>query len=407
MRSHYRGWDVVSGCFLGILVVFGLSYSFGVFLAPIQRDLGLSRSGVSLVFSLQTGVVYVAAASLGIAADRYGVRRLLAFGTVVFFGGIALTVVGRSFPALLFAYGVLTAVGLSAVYVVSYATVPRWFGRRRGLATGIATSGLGLGMVALPPAADRLIAHLGWRGALLSIGVGATVALVAATALIRDRPDGSESGLEREFPAGLPEEPSFDPSTYRNELWVIVSSKQFALVFFGWICVFGTIFVVFVHLVAHADEMGIGEGAGVTALAVIGATTGLARILVGALSDRVGRIRTFVACSIVMALSTIALAAVDSRLGLVSFAVVFGAAYGGNGALLSPLTADIFGRVNPNAVFGLVSLSFAVSGVIAPWGAGVLYDVRGAYTLAFLLVGGLGLVGSALVALAGRQPTIR
>ena len=387
--------------------MFGLSYSFGVFLTPIQRDLGLSRSGVSLIFSLQTAVVYIAAAAIGIAADRYGVRRLLAFGTVVFFSGIVLTVVVRSFSALLVAYGVVTAIGLSAVYVVSYATVPRWFGRRRGLATGIATSGLGLGMVTLPPIADRLIVRLGWRGALLSIGVGATIALVAAIFLIRDRPDGSELGLEREFPAGLPEEHSFDPSKYRAELWAIAASKQFALVLLGWIAVFGTIYVVFVHLVAHADEMGIGEGAGVTALAVIGVTTGVARILVGALSDRVGRLRTFVACSVLIALSTAAFAVVDSWFGLIAVAVVFGIAYGGNGALLSPLTTDLFGRINPNAVFGLVSLSFAVSGVIAPWGAGVLYDVRGAYTLAFSLAGVAGLIGSVLVALAGRRSATR
>ena len=407
MGPRYRGWGVVSGCFLGVLVMFGLSYSFGVFLTPIQRDLGLSRSGVSLIFSLQTAVVYIAAAAIGIAADRYGVRRLLAFGTVVFFSGIVLTVVVRSFSALLVAYGVVTAIGLSAVYVVSYATVPRWFGRRRGLATGIATSGLGLGMVTLPPIADRLIVRLGWRGALLSIGVGATIALVAAIFLIRDRPDGSELGLEREFPAGLPEEHSFDPSKYRAELWAIAASKQFALVLLGWIAVFGTIYVVFVHLVAHADEMGIGEGAGVTALAVIGVTTGVARILVGALSDRVGRLRTFVACSVLIALSTAAFAVVDSWFGLIAVAVVFGIAYGGNGALLSPLTTDLFGRINPNAVFGLVSLSFAVSGVIAPWGAGVLYDVRGAYTLAFSLAGVAGLIGSVLVALAGRRSATR
>lgn len=401
----YRGWSVVSGCFLGILVVFGISYSFGVFLTPIQNDLELSRSGVSLIFSLQTGVIYVAAAALGIAADRYGIRRLLAFGAVTILSGIVLSVVVESFPALLVAYGVVTAVGLSAVYVVSYATVPRWFERRQGLATGIATAGLGLGMVAVPPAADALIDRFGWRTAILTIGIGATIALLAAIVLVRDSPVGSDIDLSKEFPAGYPEnedDTAFDRTTYREELWAIVASRRFVLVFFGWVGVYGTIFVVFVHLVAHADDMGVGANAGVTALAVIGVTTGLARILVGALSDRVGRLRTFVACSIVMATATLALSVVESWLGLLAFAVVFGITYGGNGALLSPLTADLFGRANPNAVFGLVSLSFAVSGVLAPWGAGVIYDVLGAYTLAFLATGVIGLIGSGLVALAGR-----
>jgi MFS family permease len=408
MRSGpvYPGWSVASGCFLGILVMFGVSYSFGVFLTPIQRDLELARSGVSLIFSLQTGVIYVAAAALGIAADRYGVRRMLAFGTAAFLAGVVLTVLVRSFPALLFAYGIVTAIGLSAIYVVSYATVPRWFERRRGLATGLATSGLGVGMVAIPAAAEVLIGRLGWRGALLSIAVCATVVLVVATLLIRDSPADLDPGadLSGEFPDGYTEAEPFDRTTYRTELWTIVASRRFVLVFVGWIGVYATIFVVFVHLVAHAAELGVGERAGVIAFAVMGVTTGFARIVVGWLSDRVGRFRTFVACSATMAVATLALPAVGSMGSLLAFAVVFGVAYGGNGALLSPLTADLFGRANPNAVFGLVSLSFAVSGVVAPWGAGLIYDLQGAYTLAFLLAGSIGLVGSGLVWLAGRQP---
>lgn len=405
-RSVYAGWPVATGCFLGVFVMFGLSYSFGVFLTPIQRDLDLARSGVSLIFSLQTGVIYVAAAALGIAADRYGVRRMLAFGTVAFLAGVVLTVLVRSFPALLIAYGIVTAIGLSAVYVVSYATVPRWFERRRGLATGLATSGLGVGMLAFPPVAEMLIRLLGWRGALLVIAVCATVGLVVATLLIRDSPADldAETDLSGEFPDGYTEAAPFDRAKYRTELWAIATSRRFLLVFAGWIGVYATIYVVFVHLVAHAGELGVGERAGVFALAIIGVTTGLARIVVGWLSDRVGRFRTFLACSIAMATATLALSAVDSRVGLFSFAAVFGIAYGGNGALLSPLTADLFGRANPNAVFGLVSLSFAVSGVFAPWGAGFIYDIQGTYTLAFLLAGSIGLVGSGLVWLSGMQP---
>ncbi|MCQ4334697.1 MFS transporter [Natronomonas sp. F2-12] len=405
--SLYTGWSVASGCFLGILVMFGVSYSFGVFLTPIQRDLELARSGVSLIFSLQTGVIYVAAAALGIAADRYGVRRMLAFGAAAFLSGVALTVLVRSFSGLLVAYGIVTAIGLSAVYVVSYATVPRWFERRRGLATGLATSGLGVGMVAVPSAAEVLIGRFGWRPALLSIAVCATAVLVVATRLIRESPAGlgSDVDLSGEFPDGYTEAAPFDRTTYREELWAVVASRRFALVFVGWIGVYATIFVVFVHLVAHAADLGVGERAGVIAFAVMGVTTGLARIVVGWLSDRVGRFRTFVACSATMAVATFALPVVDSMVGLLVFAVVFGSAYGGNGALLSPLTADLFGRANPNAVFGLVSLSFAVSGVIAPWGAGLIYDLQGTYTLAFLLAGVIGFVGSGLVALAGFEPT--
>ena len=203
----YRGWYVVAGGFVCAFVVFGLSYAFGVFLEPIQRDLGLSRSGVSFVFSLQTVVIYLAAAVLGVLADRFGVRRLLGAGAVVLAIGGLWTSRAATYPGLLAAYGVCTAVGLGAIYVVSYATVPRWFQRRRGLATGIATAGLGIGMVALAPAASALVAALGWRLAILALVLAAAAAVAAVVPLFADDPASSDAAVaaEREFPEGVPD----------------------------------------------------------------------------------------------------------------------------------------------------------------------------------------------------------
>jgi MFS family permease len=403
----YRGWTVVAGCFLGALVVFGVSYSYSVFLGPIQRDLGLSRADVSLVFSVQTAVIYVSAAGIGVLADRYGVRRLLALGGGLFVAGTVLAARARSLPALLLAYGVLAAVGLGAVYVVSYATVPRWFGRRRGLAAGVATAGLGVGMLVVAPAASVLVASAGWRTALVAVAAGAALLLAVAVPLVADDPPSRDVDPGAEFPCGYPERPPTDWAAYRAEVVAVAASRSFLLVFVGWVFVYATLYVVFVHVVAYAGAVGVGERTGALALAAIGATTSVARIAVGWAADRVGRHRTFVACSAAMGATTLALPLVDSAAGLFAFAVVYGAGYGGNGALLSPLTTDLFGTANPNAVFGLVSLSFAVSGLVAPWAAGLTYDATGTYAPAFVAAGALGLVGAGLVAAAGPGTSVR
>ncbi|WP_135533654.1 MFS transporter [Halostella pelagica] len=400
----YRGWSVVAGCFLGALVVFGVSYSYSVFLEPIQRDLGLSRADVSLVFSVQTAVIYVSAAGIGVLADRYGVRRLLGLGGGLFVAGTLLATRARSLLTLLLSYGVLTAVGLGAVYVVSYATVPRWFRRRRGLAAGVATAGLGVGMLVVAPAASVLVSSAGWRAALLAVALGAALLLAVAVTLVADDPPSQGIDASVEFPTGYPERPPTDWSVYRDEVVAVAASRTFLLVFVGWVLVYATLYVVFVHVVAHAGAVGIGERVGALALAVIGATTSVARIAVGWGADRVGRHRTFVACSAAMGASTLALPLVESAVGLYAFAVVYGVAYGGNGALLSPLTTDLFGTTNPNAVFGLVSLSFAVSGLVAPWAAGLTFDVTGTYAPAFVAAGAVGLVGTGLVAAARTAP---
>ncbi|WP_226481927.1 MFS transporter [Natrinema amylolyticum] len=399
----YRGWYVVAGGFVGAFVVFGLSYAFGVFLEPIQRDLGLSRSAVSLVFSLQTVVIYLAAAVLGVLADRFGVRRLLAVGAATLAIGGLWTSRTDSYAGLLVAYGVLTAVGLGAIYVVSYATVPRWFQRRRGLATGVATAGLGIGMVAMSPAASALVGVLEWRLALLALVLAATAAVAVVTPLFADDPASSGTETGEEFPDGVPEREPPDWATYRRELAAIATSRTFLLVFSGWVLVYATLYAVLVHIVPYAGDAGLGGGTGAFALAAIGATTAVARVGIGGLADRFGRVRTFVACSAVMGASTLCLPVVDSAAGLYGFAVVFGIAYGGNGALLSPLTVDLFGTANPNAIFGLVSISFAVSGLVAPWAAGLTYDLAGTYAPAFVGAGIVGLLGAGFVAAAGTE----
>lgn len=400
-RGIYQGWHVVLGGFLGAFVVFGLSYAFGVFLEPMQREFGLSRSGISLAFSLQTVVVYVGAAILGVGADRYGVGRLLLVGAILLGLGGVWTAGARSYPEVLIAYGVLTAIGLGAIYVVSYATVPRWFERRRGLATGIATAGLGVGMVVLPPAAGVMVEVTGWRTALLALVITGTLVVILAVPLFADDPVSAGADIGREFVDGVPQTGAKDWATYRREVGAVAMSRRFMQVFLGWVFVYATMYAVFVHLIPYAADAGPGSRAGALALAVIGGTTAVARVTVGGLSDRIGRFRSFVACSAGMAGITLVLPLIETTAWLLVFAVVFGTFYGGNGALLSPLIVDLFGAANPNAIFGLVSLSFAVSGLLAPWAAGFVYDVTGGYGPAFFGAGAIGLVGAGLVALAG------
>jgi MFS family permease len=160
------------------------------------------------------------------------------------------------------------------------------------------------------------------------------------------------------------------------------------------VLIYGSLYAVLAHLVLYASGMGLPAAVGPWALATVGLTSALGRVAIGHVADTVGRVRVFVACSVVMGLATLWLAVASSTAGVGAFALVFGLAYGGNGALLSPLVAALFGRENINAVFGLVSVAFAVSGLLAPAAAGATYDALGTYEPAFL-VAGAGAVGIA------------
>ncbi|MFC7008340.1 hypothetical protein [Halalkalicoccus salilacus] len=76
----YYGWVVVGACFLGSFVVFGLSYSFGVFFEAILTEFGHPRGVTSVAFGVQSLMLYLGAVGIGVLVDRYGTRRMLALG---------------------------------------------------------------------------------------------------------------------------------------------------------------------------------------------------------------------------------------------------------------------------------------------------------------------------------------
>ena len=401
----YYGWVVVAGCFLGSFVVFGLSYSFGVFYEPMLAAFGASRSVTSVAFGVQTVALYVGAVAIGALVDRYGTRRMLALGALLLCGGLVWTSRVDSLLGLVVAYGVVSGAGLSVVYVVAYATPARWFDRRVGQASGLASAGLGVGMLVVSPAATRLVARVGWRDAMVVLAAGVAVVLLAAVVLIRGKPTPEEAPAG-EFPNGVGDDPG--DGDWRDQFGDVANvarTRAFALTFLGWTLVYTTLYVVLVNLVLYAQDVGLSRSTGATAIALVGVASAVGRVAIGFLGDRLGRTRVFVVCSALMGLTTVTLAGASTAIGLWAFALAYGLAYGGNGALLAPLTADLFGRDQINAVFGLVSVSFAVSGSIAPYLAGVGYARFGTYDPVFIAAGAVAVVGAAAVGVADRVET--
>lgn len=420
MRSRlaarvYYGWVVALCCFVAAAVMFGMTYSFSVFFDPLSSSFAVSAPRVSLVFGVQTFAIYVGAALLGGALDRFGPRRTLLAGALSLGVGLYGTALSDSYPTLLLTYGLVTGVGMGCLYLVAYAVVPHWFHRRRGAATGLASAGLGVGMLVIAPTSAELIARYGWRATFRTLAVALTAVLLVATAFIADSPRSVGADLSREFPEGSGDEGeraavggSDDPvrdggssGPGRRGVRETVLSLPFALVVLGWTLIYAPLYVLVNHVVPFAADAGA-RWAGVLALGVVGLTTSAARLGVGVGSDRVGRVRVFVLSSSLMGLSVLALPFAREPLALLAVTACFGVGYGGNGALLSPLVADLFGADQLGTLYGLVSVAFAFSGLLASPLASAGHQAFGTYLPVFLVTGAVGLVGAACIEGAGR-----
>lgn len=395
----FHGWWVVLAAFSITFIGFGSAYTFGAFAASLQREFAASRASISLVFSLAGFLYFALGCVSGPLADRWGPRRLAVGGMWLVGAGLIAAGLARELNTVYIAYGLGVGLGVGCSYVPVVGAVQRWFSRRRGLASGLAVSGIGVGTVVMPVLAVALIEALGWRAAYVVLGGMAAVVGSAMAMLVakdpRDRgllPDGDRAG-----PAG--------PARMATGLSVreaIASRRFMALYGACLLCSFG-VFVPFVHLVPHAVDQGVPAASAVLLLGAIGVGSTAGRFLLGGLMDRLGRGRSLPIVFLGMALSLCLWAVATSWWPLLAFALVFGVFYGGWVAVLPAVVMDSFGGRHVSGIIGALYTSVAVGTLLGPTAAGFAFDLSRSYTAA-ILVSVLANLLAAGIALA--QPAI-
>src|ERR1700677_3214188 len=161
----FYGWFVVAAAFGVTFVGFGGAYSFSAFFESLQREFAASRGTVSLVFSLAGFLYFGLGFVSGPLADRWGSRSMAILGMLLLGVGLALASAAHSLNQVYADYGLGVGLGVGFSYVPVVGAVQRWFVKQRGLASGLAVSGIGVGTLVMPPMAAFLIEALGWRTA--------------------------------------------------------------------------------------------------------------------------------------------------------------------------------------------------------------------------------------------------
>jgi MFS family permease len=286
-------------------------------------------------------------------------------------------------------YGVIIAVGMSAAFVPAASTVARWFVKNRGLMTGIAISGVGAGTMIMPPLASWLIGSYGWRVSYIILAVVVWVVLVAISQLLKRDPSqiGKLPYGYREIQAESPalEEAGFSAkeAVFTRQFWLL----NIIALLFG-VFLQGTM----VHIVLHAIDKGISPTIAATVLTFVGGLGIAGRIIMGSAGDRIGNRAVMIICYAIITADLVWLLAVKELWMFYVFAAVFGFAYGGLGAILSPLVADLFGLRAHGAILGITGFANQIGGAIGPVMAGAVFDTTGSYHIAFLAFIACGVV---------------
>jgi MFS family permease len=398
----FHGWVVVAAAFVVMGLGFGCAYTFSAFLVPLQREFAASRGEVSLVFSLAGFLYFALGVVSGPLADRWGARRVIVLGMVLVGTGLALAGVARTLLQVDLAYGLGVGLGVGFSYVPAVAVVQRWFVRRRGLASGLAVSGIGVGTLAMPPLASWLIEALGWRHAYVALGAIALVAGVLSAWWIADDPRQRGLVPDGEAPPASAGAPATEGLTLREA----VRSRLFIGLYVAClVCSFG-LFVPFAHLVPYALDHGVASSRAVLLLGVIGIGSTAGRFLLGGLADRVGRHRALVLMFTGMALAMVVWWRSSAWLGLAVFAFAYGVFYGGFVAVLPALVMDRFGARRVSSIIGVLYTSVALGTLIGPSAAGYAHDFSGSYGWPIVGAALANLLAAAIVAALAKTPPL-
>jgi MFS transporter, OFA family, oxalate/formate antiporter len=395
----FHGWFVVAAAFGVTFVGFGAAYSFSAFFESLQREFAASRGSVSLVFSLAGFLYFGLGFVSGPLADRWGSRSMAILGMLLLGIGLAIAGAARSLVQVYAAYGLGVGLGVGFSYVPVVGAVQRWFVKQRGLASGLAVSGIGVGTLVIPPVAAFLIAAFGWRTAYLVLGGFAAVVGVAVSFMIENDP--RDRGL---LPDGesAPSSPASKEPTGASVHDAIRSRRFIGLYAACLVSSFG-VFVPFVHLVPYALDHGIPQSTAVFLLGAIGVGSTAGRFLLGGVADRIGRPRTLLVMFLGMAAALAIWAASTAIWSLAAFALVFGVFYGGWVALLPAVIMDYFGGRNISGIIGALYTSVAFGTLVGPSAAGFVFDYSHSY-LAPILFGVCGnIVAAGIVGVTSRS----
>ncbi|HEX2172455.1 MAG TPA: MFS transporter, partial [Dehalococcoidia bacterium] len=195
----FYGWIVLAVAIVGMFASApGQASILTVFVEPIGRETGWSRSVVSGALSIATLVTALAMPVTGYLFDRIGARLTLAGAGLLL--GAGCLAMSRVTSELTLYLGVTSVrlLGLGVLYLTSTTLVARWFVRRRGRAMAAAVIGMAVGMATFPPLLQRVSEAAGWRAAwvVLAVVVWALV-IVPSLLFVRNRPE--DVGL---FPDG-------------------------------------------------------------------------------------------------------------------------------------------------------------------------------------------------------------
>ncbi len=404
----YYGWVVVAVAFVTMAIAITARTSFSLFYPEILNEFGWPRALTAGAYS----VGFVASVALlpivGYGIERFGVRAVIPVGAVLVAAGFLMLRLINDPIGLYISMGLLVVSGSMAMSYITHAMfLPNWFVRNRGLATGVAFSGVGVGAIVLLPLIQASIETLGWRDTCLGMAIVVCIVIIPLNAFLqRTRPE--EMGLWPDGdsgPAGSAASGDNKAERIVNHAWAAtewtvlraIGTVRFWAMFAAFFCALFVWYALQAHQTKFLIDKGYSPSFAATALGLVAFFGIFGQIGLGALSDRIGRELAWTFSLAGFGTTAVLMVLISQSPGTPSSLVYLAMATQGllgygMASLFGAITAEIFAGRRMASILAIMGLGGNFGAGTGAWAMGAAYDVTGSYEFGFWLCWGVSIL---------------
>ena len=407
----YYGWLIVGVAFVTMAIGVTGRTAFSLLMPPLIEEFSWDRGLVAGAFSFGFLVSALLSPIVGRVMDTRGPRMVIMTGVALMSAGLLLAPWVASPWQLYATLGVAVGGGANMMtYTTHSQFLPNWFARRRGFAISIAFSGAGVGAILLLPWLQSIILSQGWRASCVAMGLLVLLVITPLTLLVRKSPAEVGQNPDGDIGSGAAAAEA-KAVTVVDPAWAAIDwtlaraarSGRFWWIVLGYFLALVAWYAVQVHQTKYLVEVGFTPVVAAWALGGVSIIAIPGQILLGALSDRIGREWVWTVGCLGFAVSYAALLALEYvPSNLLLYAMVFAQGFFGYGltSVMGPIVAEIFEGPHYGSIFGTITIALIGGGAAGPWLAGVIQDAFGSYRPAFVLIIGCCLVSAIAIWIA-------
>lgn len=379
--KNNKPWIIVLGAVL-IQLCIGAVYSWSLFNEPLITKFGWSKNDVVFTFSIVIFVFALTTIFSGRLQDKIGPKKVALIGGIIYGVGLILTSTATSIVQLHIYYGVIAGIGIGFCYVCPLSTCIKWFPDKKGLITGITVGAFGLGSLIFKTIIESLLSSVGVSQTFLCLGIIYLVLILVGAQFLKLPP-------KDDLTNDIQTKTVIDENNYTVS--EMIKTKTFPILWVMYLL--GTISGLLVIGLAKdigVELAGLDSGTAANVVAIIALFNAGGRLIWGALSDKLGRIKVVLILFVITAVAMFYMSFITlSFLGFFIAVASITFCFGGFLAVFPTITGDFYGMKNLGANYGIIYQAYGISALIGP----IIAANTGSLITTFLISGIVSVAG--------------